>query len=721
MTNQTSDMAAPKTHDMSYTEQIVARLTPRGLRFERACTQADDRDCWLCGELDAWNKVLTLVSLELIEAVPGWLTLRSTPAKQRQYRSEEELYDAAYVFCWLPKVHRCVQAIRLEGANLEIFYRPAYAFASALCRSCNIRDLALRGTPNTFICEEELVEGLGGLAVLENFEFACSLINQTIASHLVVLLRRNVKQIASVVIESNRMSNGTANQLLRALHSCHALNQLSLANNPLDPKCIRTLSRLLRSSKTLKKLDLSGCFRLNADIRTLSEALETNTSLMELSLGRCQTNLVSVLEALKVNNTLQRMDLTRSALDDNEVATLSSVLQRNTGLRHLVLEQCGINDDAAEALAAALRTNCTLETVNLKSNSVSVIAVAAFCEALRNNDSVKMVLFCSVLGSHQDRTNLSFLMDEDNGYGRIQMTWCAVDIPPLSAAVARVSESPTELHLVPIYHLDEESVCALLENLATNTRVLVLTIELGQRCREAIDALYCALPQNQSIRRLGVTAAIDNASDCGMFSLVAKALVLNNTVTDVSMRSEITSLRSIKSIAHLLSKNTSITKLAVNINQAFPIKRLAILSRGLTKNKNVSEFPLPEQSSANCVTRRVLNALRRNACLQNSAIRFVTKQRQDRRAAQAFEELCGSASFLAQVMEVMGQSEEEARSTALSARHYIQTNYFRLVGVVRESVACYPSASVQLGDLNQDCLCSIVKHLKLSDVVQTEP
>ncbi|KAH9379364.1 hypothetical protein HPB48_013632 [Haemaphysalis longicornis] len=692
MTNQTSDVAPPRSNDMSYPEQIVARLKARALRFELACTQADDCDCWLFGELDAWNKVLTLVSLELIEAVPGRLALRSTPTQQRQYRSEEELYNAAYVFCWLPKVHRCVQSIRLEGADLEIFYRPAFALASALGRSCNIRDLALRGTPNTFICEEELVEGLAGLSVLENFEFACFLVNMTIASHLVALLRRNVKQITSVVIESNRMSYTITNHLLRALHSCHALNHLSLANNPLDPTCARTLSRLLRASKTLKKLDLSGCFRLNADIRTLSDALHANTSLLELSLGRCQTNLVSVLEALKVNNTLQRMDLTRSALDDNEVATLASALQRNAGLRHLVLEQCGINDDAADALAGALQTNCTLETLNLKSNRVSVTGVAAFCEALRNNDTVKMVLFCSVLGSHQDRTNLSFVMDEDKGYGRIQMTWCAVDIPPLSAAVSRDSDSPTELHLGPIHQLDEESVCALLENLATNTRVLVLTIELGQRCKQAIDALCSALPQNQSIRRFGVTAAIDNASDFGMFSLVAKALVLNNTVTDVSMQSEITSLRSIKSIALLLSKNTGITKLAVNINQAFPIKRLAILSRGLTKNKNVSEFPLPEQSSANCVTRRVLNALRRNACLQNSAIRFVTKQRQDRRAAQAFEELCGSASFLAQVMEVMGQSEEEARSTALSARHYIQTNYFRLVGVVRESVACYPSS-----------------------------
>lgn len=310
-------------------------------------------------------------------------------------------------------------------------------------------------------------------------------------------------------------------------------------------------------------------------------------------------------------------------------------------------------------------------------------------------------------------------MDADKRYGRIQMTWCDVDIPPLSAAVARGSDSPTELHLC--YELDEESVCALFENLATNTRVVVLKMEVVQRSRQAVHALCSALLQNQSIRRLEVTYVQDDGSDCGLLSLVAKALVFNNTVTDIAMRSEITSLRSIKSIAFLLSKSTRITKLALNINDVFPIKRLAILSRGLTKNKNVLEFPLPEPSSANCVTRRVLNALRRNACLQNSAIRFATKQRQDRRAAQAFEELDGSPSFLAQVMEVTGQSEAEVRSTALSARHYIQSNYFLLVGVVRESVACYPSTSVQLGDLNQDCLDSIVKHLKLSDVVQTQP
>lgn len=403
MTNQTSDVASSKTSDMSSPEQIMTRLTERALPFERACTEADDRDCWLFGELDAWNKVLTLVSLELIEAVSGRLALRSTPTLQRQYQSEEELYDAAYVFCWLPKVHRCVQTIRLEAADWELFYRPAYALSSALGRSCNIRDVALRGTLNTFICEDELVEGLAGLSVLENFEFACFLVDQTIASHLVLLLRRNVKQVASVVIESNRMSYGTTNQLLRALHSCHAIKQLSLANNPLDPTCARTLSRLLRASKTLQKLDVSGCFRLNADIRLLSEALETNTSLMELSLRRCQTNLVSVLEALTVNNTLQRMDLTRSALDDNEVATLSSALHRNKGVRHLVLKQCGINDNGAEALAGALLMNCTLETLNLKGNSVSVTGVAAFCEALRNNDTMKMVLFCSVLGSRQER------------------------------------------------------------------------------------------------------------------------------------------------------------------------------------------------------------------------------------------------------------------------------------------------------------------------------
>ncbi|KAH9362073.1 hypothetical protein HPB48_002051 [Haemaphysalis longicornis] len=318
-------------------------------------------------------------------------------------------------------------------------------------------------------------------------------------------------------------------------------------------------------------------------------------------------------------------------------------------------------------------------------------------------------------------TNLSLQMAKDKGYSRIQMTWSDPDIAPLLAAVALTSESPTELHVRCINDFSEGSVCALLENLAKNTKVEVLIIEVAQHRRQAVNVLCTTLALNQGIRRLRVTTAPREASDCGCFSLVAKALIFNHTVAEVTMESETTCLRSVKTIAYLLSRNTSITKLAVNCNNWITVKRFAILSRAVNKNKSILEFSLPKGIEANCVSHRILRALRRNISLHNLAITFVTRERLDRRAAQAVEELCTSASFVTEVMNAKGQGAKEARCTTLSTYRYIQSNYFRLTGVVCGTVVCYPSASTQLDDLNYDCWCNIVKHLKLSDVVQTQP
>ncbi|KAH9362074.1 hypothetical protein HPB48_002052 [Haemaphysalis longicornis] len=384
-------------------EKITARLRARALRVDRACTQESGSDCWLLWDLEAWNKVLAIVGLELIEAQPGRLALQALPTTRRQYFDKNEFYAAAFVFSWLPEAHRCIQAIKLEGSATELFYRPTFALALALGRSCNIRDLALRGGNHTFMCEEELVEGLRSLRALQSLDLSNFPVNETIGKHLVALLRRNSDHLTSAAIEGTDMSFNTTNQILSALNSCRHLNQLSLANNELNHKCIKTLSSLLRASKSLRKLTLGGCFRAYVDLRVLSDALEVNASLNELSLRRCEADLTLVLKALSTNKILKRLDLSHSRLNNTQVATLSTALQRNTALQHLLLKHCGINDAAAEALAAALKTNCTLEMLNLKCNIVSIAGVAEFCEALRNNTTIKMIQFCGVAGSQNER------------------------------------------------------------------------------------------------------------------------------------------------------------------------------------------------------------------------------------------------------------------------------------------------------------------------------
>ncbi|KAH9379399.1 hypothetical protein HPB48_018860 [Haemaphysalis longicornis] len=673
----------------SHRQQILSRLTARALQVDRPCTQEFYSGCWLCFNLEPWNRVLHHVSVELIETEPGRLAIRSLPTYGRLYSDEDEFYEAAYVFSWLPEAHRCVQSIRLEFRGTMMFKRPVLSITSALGRSSNIRDLVLRGAMDAYICEGELVEGLAALRSLESLDFSVLPVYGTIDRPLADLLKRNGNHLNSVVIRGDGISQWPASRILRALLNCRALRELSLSNGAFDEECINCLSILLRNSSSLTKLALDYGFLWDTDLRNFSAALGANTTLTDLCLRWCPADLTSVLEALKVNRTLLSLSLSICVFDDIKAATLASALRINAALRHLELTQCGVDDHLAEMLAAAVEENCALETLDLRMNCVDVRGISAFSTALRKNKVIKVVQFCLFRSSQQERAELSFQMAEDKSYSRIQMTWVNLDIPPLSAAVALDAESPTELHLCCSYDLAEDNVYALLENLATNTR-------------------------NRSIRSLEVDIPPTDYLNLCSFSHVAKALLLNTTVTEVAMKS-------IKSIAYLLSKNGTITKFTVESTCVLHTKRFAILSRAVARNRNIVEFPLPAELDANVVSRRVLRALRRNLGLLNLAVRFATKQRLDRLAALVFEELSAKASFLPHLMKVTGQSEKEAIALKLSARHYIRSNYLRLVGVVWEKVVCYPGPGTQADALNHECWCSIAKNLKLSDVVQMQP
>lgn len=105
-------------------DDVMARLTKRGLSFERACQyRPRHRDCWLRRDLDRWNKVLHPGSLELVETMPGSLAILSTSTTRRLYYSEDDVRTAVYVIRQLPKVHRCVQHIKLDGEMMWFLCR----------------------------------------------------------------------------------------------------------------------------------------------------------------------------------------------------------------------------------------------------------------------------------------------------------------------------------------------------------------------------------------------------------------------------------------------------------------------------------------------------------------------------------------------------------------------------------------------------------------------
>ncbi|XP_077495699.1 uncharacterized protein LOC144106727 [Amblyomma americanum] len=709
--------ATVSSEGMSYPDLIVARLTARGLDFDRSCQYKDHGDCWLCHTLDPWNRVLHPVSLELIETQPATLAIRSLSTDRRQYSDEDELYDAAFVFCWLPKAHPCVQSITLEGVRMVLFYRPAFTLALSLGQSLNVQHLALRAEGDTPVSEEELSEGLAGLHNLKSLDLSSLTISASLSRPVADLLRRNASRVTAVTFSGNRMSQNTVNRIFRALQLCRALGELSICRNNLSRGCMNSLARLVRLTKSLRKLTLSQSVQDIANLTAISEALKVNTSLTELRLSEIEEGQYRCFfEALTVNETLKHLELTSCNISGGNAESLAEALEKNRGLRDLELTYCHIDDSSAEALARGLEKNSALETIDLKRNHVSVRAVNAFCRMLRKNSTLKKALFCDVEGTEQERTNLSFHMAQAKGYSRILMTWAEPDIPPLSAAVALPAESPTELHLTNTTELSESNICALLENLATNTDIKVFSIEIRAQHKATTEALCAALVSNRTLQRLEVATANDD-SDAGLFAKVAKALITNETLSEMQLKCSEISLRSLKSIAFMLSKNTTITKLELDVARRFGTKRMAIISRAMTKNRSVVNFATDYDTHVNRVSYRIFNAVRRNTGFLNLAVRFLTQQRLDRQAAVAFEALSGSASLLQQVMKVTEQTEEQTRAAVFSAKSYILSNYLRLAGVVQGDVVCHPGTGTQIDALNHECWCAIASYLRISDVV----
>ncbi|XP_050031576.1 uncharacterized protein [Dermacentor andersoni] len=711
---------------MTYTEKIVERLTARGLDLDRHCQyEPDNDDCWLCRGLLRWNKVLHPASLELREVTPGRLAFLTLPTNRRPYGDIEELYDAAYVLSWLPRVHRCVQSVSLEGTRTVLLSRPASTVALTLGRSCNLRRLVLRGAFDTPVSDGELGEGLAALAVLEKFEFTQLPVSATLSRHMAELINRNAGHLASIVFESNDMSQNTTNRLLRAMRRCRVLSELSIVKNILGNDCLASVAILVRYAKLLRKLDLSDSLQSGANLGGISKALEVSTSLEELHFFQCELDATQneadirrVFEALAVNRSLRHLDLCGCNVDGNNAASLAKALRVSTGLRRLEMMYSQLDDGCAVQLAAALETNSTLEVLNLKENFFTVRAVAAFCTALLKNTTLKCVLFSHVQGSEEERARLSFQMAAGRGYTCIQMSWALPDIPMLSAAMAMASESPTELQLCSTQYITGNAIRTLLESLATNSRVKAITVVAVTHCVETVDALCHALASNRTIERLEIAVGIDTTDD-GLLARVAKALLVNRTVSEVQMRSTRLSLKSAKTIAFLLSKNTSITKLSLNTLWALKIKWVGIISRALAKNTTVMKFSLSPNLDANRVSWRIASALRRNTNLLNLAVRFLAGQRLDGQAARAFETLRTKPSLLPH-LKVNGQSDEDARSAVVSAQHYISSNYLRLAGVVQHGVVCHPSTSTQLDALNHDCWCAVTRYLSLSDVIPSE-
>lgn len=261
-------------------DEIRKFLESEGVGLFDVCADAAGRTCWLCWNTTPWNRLLFPLNLELVVSGPRELCLRSihvdSEALSEDLKYDDALYDAAFVFAWLLKQHRCVQTIFLRADDLSLM--PVYSLKLALDSSANLRHVKFVRGYLTLINEQELSEGLKSFTRLKSFEFFNLDVTPVLASTIAALLRRNERYLAKVNFahDHKMLSRRSTATILSALIGCKALTELSFANK-LSKCSVKAMARVVRVARLLKKLSLRLHFF--GDCGPIAAALKDHKSL----------------------------------------------------------------------------------------------------------------------------------------------------------------------------------------------------------------------------------------------------------------------------------------------------------------------------------------------------------------------------------------------------------------------------------------------------------
>jgi TPR repeat protein len=121
------------------------------------------------------------------------------------------------------------------------------------------------------------------------------------------------------------------------------LEHISLNDNKIGFRGAAAFFTALESNKSLKSLNLSGNLIGLVEAKSVAVALQFNSTLISLDLSN--NNLGNSVEAfsdaLKSNNSLEKLNLSENSLDPQAINSIFAALKNNTSLKELYLEGRG--------------------------------------------------------------------------------------------------------------------------------------------------------------------------------------------------------------------------------------------------------------------------------------------------------------------------------------------------------------------------------------------
>ena len=187
---------------------------------------------------------------------------------------------------------------------------------------------------------------------------------------------------------------------------------LDIEDTSLDSKCVSRLSEILKTNKTIKILELRSS-SLTGGIKQVSDSLFNNKILEKLELwgvtGITDEDIIHLSTMLSSNTTLKELQLYNCNITDNGVRYICEGLTKNQTLTMLNIGgNRQITSVSTNTIADLIQTTKSLTRLHLYYTSLNNDDIKTICTLLNKNTTIRELHlsrqheeYCKMLDSYQ--------------------------------------------------------------------------------------------------------------------------------------------------------------------------------------------------------------------------------------------------------------------------------------------------------------------------------
>ncbi|XP_049518618.1 uncharacterized protein LOC119443198 isoform X2 [Dermacentor silvarum] len=728
------------------------------------CTGTEpDCPCAIFKKLDALNDRLRSVGLELVEILPGQLSLswyespwdssKLEPATTSQYDARKMAADIQYpsaggdaqvtaktedrmrVLTIVQDVlatHRCVIAVdvagRMFGAHEDLI-RDAITRAGSSLRALRVRSVYHVNQPLV----DSLCDAVGSLSRLRELAWTHDKLQRPPCGRLLAFLR-TTSTLTSLDLTEVHMPFPHADAFFGALKKNVSLRRLTLSACLVihDPNETSALLRdYLTSGRCDQLLSLTvrrSCTSHPPSLSAIVDGVCENRSLQDLSvagffLGRWNFSVVAKL--LNENRTLRRLTLIGTSWFE--------VFQGSfTSREHWKKRESEAPNGFPRCLRA-LAVHRSLEQLTVDISTFTINECFSFCEAVRANKTLSAVTLARI--RNEDVGAICNVIRKTGTEDRIRLDHAyvlrdgccenVVEYPALIKNVVLDSENFRDPQMVG------EALRLLPQFVQVSS--LSLTVVYGQLFSDddAVRSVVAKfLETSMTLRRLDLRLHMSGPL-YGSHEVLLRALARNTSLRTLRIRKTRFTDPEIQLMASAIADSTTLCEFGFFVednNRAALEAFLRALEPHFSSNYSMLE--LNHSAIDECPQYlAVQRVLRRNRALAMRASHYVMGVNRSKRCARALEKVSCGQGVVRTVAEFASIDEYTAAGVVQQALEGLvdMTTFMKAAGVVQENVVCHPlygekqgGLRLQLDRLDADSWRHVRRYIRLADIVDTD-